>query len=322
MNIAYLILAHNKPEQLKRMIDRLDEPWAHFFIHIDKKSNDLDVFKELFNNRERIHIISIHKIYWFGFNMVKATIDLLKLSVSSKTTFKYHVLLSGHDYPIRPNSYIYRFFDEHNADFTDYNRVADLQEKFREKYLSYYNMDIKYLNPRDRAKIGILVRLYFGLYTRIAKKFPRRAFYNNMTPFFGSQWFAFTHETVKYLLDFIEKNKGYITFMKYTKGPDELFFQSILLNSERKTNVCDHERFTEWIKTKKEGDIFSASFTSLHFMDWNDRGPGHTKPAILETGDFDALRSTRRDLFARKFDDNRSKALLDKIDAELLADEK
>ena len=318
MNLAYLILAHNKPDQLKRMIDRLDAPWAHFFIHVDQKSADIASFREIFKNRERVQIISNHKIYWFGFNMVKSTTDLLRLATQSTVDFKYYVLLSGHDYPIKPNQYIFDFFSKHTADFIDYNRIEDLAEKFGEKYKSYYNMDIKYINPRDPARIGILVRLYSGLYVRLAKKFPRRNFYNGMTPFFGSQWFALTHDTVKNVLSFIDKNKGYSSFMKYIKGPDEIYFHSIILNSERKTNVWDYDRFLKWTATKKDGEIFSASYSSLHFMDWNDRGPGLTKPAILDSGDFDALKATNKDLFARKFDARKSAELLSRIDKELL----
>ncbi|MGF1986665.1 MAG: hypothetical protein RMY62_002115 [Nostoc sp. ZfuVER08] len=37
MKIAYIILAHKYPEQLKRLIHRLNTENVSFFIHIDKK---------------------------------------------------------------------------------------------------------------------------------------------------------------------------------------------------------------------------------------------------------------------------------------------
>ena len=53
----------------------------------------------------------------------------------------------------------------------------------------------------------------------------------------------------------------------------------------------------------------------LHYIDWD---PGREDPAILDTRDFAPLRDSGK-LFACKFASDRSHALLDRIDAELLA---
>ena len=39
MKYAYLILAHNNPQQLERMLNMLQDPAAEFYIHVDKKSD-------------------------------------------------------------------------------------------------------------------------------------------------------------------------------------------------------------------------------------------------------------------------------------------
>lgn len=71
--------------------------------------------------------------------------------------------------------------------------------------------------------------------------------------------------------------------------PDEMFFQSILLNSPlRDTIVNDDQRFIKW--------------------------PG---PSVLGVGEFDELRQAP-DLFARKFDETVDTAVLDRIDEEWL----
>ena len=254
-----------------------------------------------------------------GFNMVQSTLDLLQLALSSGTSFKYYVLLSGQDYPVKSNSFIYNFFSKHNSDFMGYNRVADLPRKFREKYTAYHYMDVKYMNPRDPGRINFLVKAYHGLYLRLAGLLPARPFYRNLEPYFGAQWFALTHDTVVSVFNFLKKNPGYIPFMKHTRGPDELFFQSIILNSERKENVWDYDVFIKWTTTHRNGGEFIPSIGSLHYMDWSDKGAGTTKPAILDDKDFEALKMPY-DLFARKFDDQQSLTLLDRIDKELLAE--
>ncbi len=317
MNIAYLILAHNQPLQLERLISRLDQPNAYFFIHIDKKSTGKVAIKSNLSHFPNLKIISNHNVNWMGFNMVESTIDLLRLASGSGIDFKYYVLMSGQDYPIKSNRFINEFFEKHTEDFISFARINDSPDNFKNKvrYLHYY--DFPYTNPRNKNKIPLLVYLYFGIHRHVVRYLPKRSFYKNMEPCFGAQWFALTHETVKCILEFIKENKGYLRFMKYTEGPDETFFQTIILNSGRKTNVYDYERFEEWCKTKKEGDNFIQDYSSLRYMDWSDNGKNVPKPAILDETYFETLK-TSADLFARKFDEKASALLMQQIDTELL----
>ena len=55
MNIAYLISAHTDAPQLKRLVEAL-HPDAHFFIHIDKKS-DITPFTSLLQG-DNIHFLT------------------------------------------------------------------------------------------------------------------------------------------------------------------------------------------------------------------------------------------------------------------------
>jgi len=316
MNIAYLILAHNQPQLLIREVERLNQANAHFFIHIDKK-NEQDFFflKEHFRVYANVSIISEQKIYWMGFNMVKATIRLLELAHSSKVQFKYYVLLSGQDYPIKPNEYINEFFGKYNCDFIAYNPMEYLDDIFKNKVSYYHHFDNGYTNPRSASRVPWMVKLYYGLHRRLDKYMPRRKFFKGYTPYFGSQWFALTGDTVKYILDFLARNKKYIRFMKFTEGPDEVFFQTIILNSERRHNVYDYDDFTAWQKGRKEGAVFVHKYSSLRYMDWSEQLK--VKPAILDKGYYETLAASN-DLFARKFDENISGELLDEIDWTLL----
>jgi hypothetical protein len=317
MNIAYLVLAHNQPLQLLRLIDRLDQPSAWFYIHIDIKSVDKEAIKVQFSGRKNVKVISSHDVNWMGFNMVRSTIDLLQLAHSSGIDFKYYVLMSGQDYPIKSNEYINNFFSTHNEDFISFARINDSPEKYKNKVRYYHYYDLAYSNPRNKKKIPLLVYLYYGIHKRVMKYMPKRRFYKNMEPYFGSQWFAITAATVKYVLDFIIVNRGYLRFMKYTEGPDETFFHTIILNSERKSNVYDYDRFAEWHKKKGEGEHFIQEYSSLRYMDWSNRGKDKPKPAILDNTYYDILAESP-DLFARKVDEKESAELMDRIDNNLL----
>jgi hypothetical protein len=316
MNIAYLVLAHNQPNLLIRAVEKLNQDNASFFIHFDKKDKQhLPTLTKHFDGYKNVHIISTQNIYWMGFNMVQATIQLLQLACSSGTEFKYYVLMSGQDYPIKNAAYINDFFNKNCTDFISYNSVEYMSENFKNKVKHFHFMDNPYFNPRSAARIPLLVKLYYGGHKRLDKFLPKRSFYKDYTPYFGSQWFALTGATVKYILDFLDQHKDYVRFMKLTEGPDELFFQTIILNSERKHNLYDYERYEAWLKTKKDDEVFIPGYSSLRYMDWSEELK--VKPAILDNSYYERLVMSK-ELFARKFDAKISAELLDKIDLDLL----
>ena len=315
MNIAYLVLAHHQPLQLARLVDRLSGPNSFFFIHVDKKSVHKDAITRLLSAYNNVQIIATRSVNWMGYSMVNAEIDLMKLAVGSGIAFKYFVLMSGQDYPIKTNEYINNFFSRHSTDFMQYNSVSYMGEDFKRKHRYYHFSDIPYINPRSPQRIPSLVYLYFGTHKHLARLVPQKPFYQGMELFFGSQWFALTCDTVSYILQFITENNGFIKAMKYSQGPDETFFQTIIMNSERRTNVYDYEKYVEWLKARKDDDIFIPGLSSLRYMDWSERAV--SKPAVLDSSYFNELAHSE-DLFARKFDEQASAGLMDKIDSGLL----
>lgn len=75
---------------------------------------------------------------------------------------------------------------------------------------------------------------------------------------------------------------------------EEIFFQTILLNSSFKNNIVNNH---------------------LRYMDWN--APTGTLPKILSADDFEKI--YKKDfLFCRKVDSTISKALMDEIDQRIL----
>jgi hypothetical protein len=315
MNIAYLILAHNQPFQLERLIKCLNQANVDFYVHIDKKSSSTNSIRQALSKYENVKIISEYKVNWKGFNMVKSTLRLIELAHSSGKNYKYYVLLSGQDYPIKTNEYLNDFFYKHNEDFIAYNKISHLPEGYRNNVRLFHFPDIAYTNPRSVKKIPVLVKLYFGIYKHFIKFLPKRNFYKNFEPYFGSQWFALTDETIKFILKFIKENKQYMKFMKFIEGPDEIFFQTIILNSERKNNLYDYNSYLNWLEARKEDTIFIHEFSTLRYMDWSERGK--PMPAVLDDYYYETLK-TSEDLFARKFDEVVSASLLNQIDENLL----
>lgn len=313
--IAYMILAHHQPAQLARLVQRLDGPNVHFFVHIDTRSPIRDTVGSRLKATNKVTVISKRAVNWMGFTMIEAELDLINSAVASGQEFKYYVLMSGQDYPIKSNSYINNFFTEHNEDFIFYYKMAHLGPAYVRKHAIYHFYDVPYINPRSPRKIPALVRLYFGLLKKVEPMLPKRKFYKGMELYFGSQWFALRQETIMYVLQFLKDNPGYISHMRYSEGPDEHFMQTIIMNSERRHNVYDYARYAEWLKTRKEGEHFHQGYASLRYMDWSEHLK--VKPAVLEMSYWETLKNSP-ELFARKVDEKTSAELMDKLDQELL----
>src|SRR5258708_4475128 len=81
LRLAYLIMAHDQPEQLARLVNALDCEGARFYIHIDKKS-DAKPFHRLLGKRENVHVLPNRvRVNWMGFSLVEVSLRLLALAV-------------------------------------------------------------------------------------------------------------------------------------------------------------------------------------------------------------------------------------------------
>ena len=85
----------------------------------------------------------------------------------------------------------------------------------------------------------------------------------------------------------------FVSFFRRVFIPDELFFQTILVNSELRNRIVNDD---------------------LRYMRWTATGSG---PEVLRVDDFDRLRDTES-LFARKFDQGVDGRVLELIEEHLL----
>ncbi|MDB5010550.1 MAG: putative glycosyl transferase [Mucilaginibacter sp.] len=288
---AFIILAHKNEDQLVRLIDRLNDVYSYFFIHIDRNST-LQQSKELFKNKENIQLLSGINTQWGCFGLVEATLTAMAAIKETENYYDRIILLSGQDYPIKNNEYLNNF----------------LQSSQHSIFMEYFLLP----NYKRWSSDGGMYRTNkyffgFGIFNRYAAKainflasyitFFQRSFKNTMKHFHGSQWWIIDMHSLYYILDYVKNNPQYSSFHKYTFAPDELFFQTILLNSGNDNLIRgifnDHKRFMRWI----------------------DESSAH--PEIIKTEDFDAICNSSA-LFARKFDTQIDSKILDMIDEKCL----
>lgn len=318
--IVYLIQAHHEPDLCIRLIERLQGPNAAFFIHWDQKSeSEAAKVIQYASSQNNVHLFSEFKMYWMGYSLVGATILLMQKAIESGFDFKYAVLLSGQDYPIKSKENIHGFFDQHSRDFISFNRLDRLGNKYLRKIESHHFLENSLWNPKSTTKNKWLHKLYFGgYYGRLIKYLPKRKMYNGWTAYFGSQWFAFTQNTVSHILDYLAHNPQYVSFMKTVEAPDEIFFQTLLGNTALRGNISEIEDHDAFVQENPEPKPYLYHWGSLHFMDWES--PDRAKPALLDSRDFNSLKHSNL-LFCRKvtLKEQSATQLLDTLDKEILS---
>lgn len=67
MKHAFLIIAHNNFNQLKKLVEILDDKDFDIFIHIDKKAKDF-LFEEFANltNQSKLEVSQEFSVFWGG----------------------------------------------------------------------------------------------------------------------------------------------------------------------------------------------------------------------------------------------------------------
>lgn len=313
MDLYYLILAHKNPNQLFRLVLRLNEDWVKFYIHIDKNV-EITLFKELFKDYPNVFFLNNHERHegvWGSIGIVKATINGLTKILNNNSN-GYCILITGQDYPLMPNSAIRNFLVKKSGE----NFISIVQtpsswtKNYKERIEKYkiskstkrgHFLLLSSIFEKSFYNISSLGMLNYlrktGNYKAMTQIFKKRKFPSYIEPYGGGVYFALPMDTIKKILNFHKEHPDFLEFNSYTLCADEVFFHSIIM------------------KIAKEGNFKIAP--SLTYVNWDK--PSGPLPVTFTSIDFEELKQASGNyLWARKFDEVMDSAILDRIDLELL----
>jgi hypothetical protein len=253
LSIAYIVSAYKLPRQLTRLVRALQRPQHTFYIHVDANSESAmhDAVRSTLEGDDNVEMLPPHVCEWGDFGHVRATLKGLDRLVASGTRYDYVALLTGQDYPIKSGQRTEEYLEaRHGQSFMNFRPL-----------------------PVDGLEEGGYARL------------PSRELPNALTPYFGSGYWTLHRRAIEHIHEFLGSHPEYVSYFERVRIPDEMFFQTILVNSPlRATLVNDDLRLIKW--------------------------PG---PAVLTSADLDEIKRAP-DLLARKFDETVDAAVLDEID--------
>jgi hypothetical protein len=288
---AILITAYKNFGQLMQLINFFDDSF-NIYVHIDKKNRPEKSIEEKIRAFKTVKLLSYqYKVNWGGRNHLKAYLLLAEEALKDEEN-KYFHLITGQDFPVQSLQYIKDITNQTTLkDHIAYTKMPcpNLKNGGMDRITYYHFYDLYNFKKAGWSWIKwpkLIWKLQALLHINrpISEKIPPL--------YFGSTYWSLTRDTLDYVVDFTRKKPLLFKRLRFTFCPEEIYFQTVIMNSHYANNVVnDNLRFINWNK-KRKGD------------------PG--SPAILDLDDYEAIKSSNK-LFARKFQGNISEPLKIKI---------
>jgi hypothetical protein len=276
MKHGILISAYKNLNHIEEIIDFFNDDFR-FYIHIDKKSQLSEAEIEKLKKNKKVAFVSRQYVTnWGGTHMLKSILLLIK-EVLKDPAIEYIHLISGGDFPIKSSTYFTEYFTKNKGkEFIENfslpsTRWADGGMNRVLMYNLYDQFNGKsYSGSRIITTTQKLQKL-FGIKRKLASTLP---------PLYGgSTWWSLSRECLSYVIEYTETKPELLERLRYSFCSEEIYFQTVVMNSPFKDKVVDD---------------------SLRYILWEYKN--NSIPAVLDELDFVTLKESHH-LFARKFEE-------------------
>ncbi|MCW2812480.1 MAG: core-2/I-Branching enzyme [Friedmanniella sp.] len=279
---AVVIVAHDKPQHLHRLVAALDP--LPIFLHVDATTAP-ELFAQMVTGLpDRVTVLPRIKAGWAQFGVLEAELSGYRAALAA-TDASHIIMATGADYPLAPTSRIIEILAAHPDRSWSETRPLPIPE-----WGAARGYD-RFLLPQRVWRRH-----------RLALPFPRRV-PRGIRPGGGAQTKILTRRHAEIILKVVDERPDLVAFFRTCWTPDEVMIPSILVteafgaNWEEEVSTYPHPWFISWETTRSKN------------------------PRWLDLGDLDdicaaAQRSLGPALFARKFSEG-SSALTSAIDTRL-----
>jgi hypothetical protein len=272
LKLAYLIITHGMPDHLGRQIAALTDERTEFVVHVDRK---VAIAPFLAHARPNVEFLEDRlPVYWSQWQMVEATLRLMRRALERTPDVGYLILLSGSCYPIRSRAEIRELLAAHRGD--QFINIVQMPNPGVGKSLAriqrfHARSDLSRVENVRRFLSGFSLR---GRSGRIASRRwllgrDWRRGLRGLAPYGGSSWWALTADACREILAFVEREPAVVRFFEHTKYPDEGLFHTILGNAPTAPRFRRSMLFADWSR----GGSHPGFITEAHVRRFAEPGP-------------------------------------------------
>lgn len=229
-----LIITAYKSVEMLRCLLKSTHNYFYCYVHVDKeKWSSFEVLRKEFGDVIFLHDYAVK---WGGQEHLEVALKMLNMSLEKD--YSYVHIISGEDYPTKPVEEIIAAFDGDEKIYCDYDLISSKKHYAYKRYCFYWpytKFSMNYKNP--------LVR-YFNLFCVGIQKccpiFLRTHIGEFQKIYWGFIWGTYPKYAIEYVLSYLKSHREFWKDLSTCKIPEELCFQTILMNSDYKRKVVNN----------------------------------------------------------------------------------
>lgn len=264
MVINFLLLCHEAPQKISRLIDCIlsQDTSSNIVIHYDRNAPlaNYESLRERYAHEPRcVFVVKRVRCAWGRFSLVEATLSMLHLCAERALNADYYYLISGSCYPVRPISELkQKLWEEYGTDYIEVAGPEWIGGGIREDRYLYHHLFNRQKHPK-LSRYSYLIQRWLGLQRTLPSSISEIKF--------GSQWWCLSWQTVDGLLGYIRANYDVIRFFKTVSIPDECFFSTLVFIASSSDHYGERLTYTAFdnqgkaiclASTTVEGGFFFA----------------------------------------------------------------
>ncbi len=280
MKQALLVTAYADLIKLKDIIEWFDSDFD-FYVHIDRKCTEPHDFLLQYPN---VSVCKKYRVQWGSDRHLLAILSLIDQAIKSGQSYSYVHLITGADFPTRSANEFRSFFNENNkSNYIEHFALPHdtwLGEGGLQR-IKYYWPGIRRFDARGKygALVGKMVKVQRKLHLCRDLSFEKSLWG-------GGTYWSLTYDAVACLHKKM-KRRAYLRHYLHSSVAEEIWAQTILLNTGDMEVVDNNLRYMKWI-----GNAAS--------------------PSVLTLDDYDEIAKSDA-FFARKIELGASDQLVEKI---------
>jgi hypothetical protein len=221
-------------------------------------------------------------VHWGTFSQVQAVLHSLRQILAEVPDFDKVLFLSAQDFPLLSNAALKEALAGLSGrELLDTVAIGAAPGQWAADYRYQYFYPQQATRAR-KAACALANRLLR------AGGFKRRM-PAGLQPWGGSSWWALSRDCVRMLLARVESEPGLLRFFRRVACPDEMFFQTLVMNSPFRERVLG---------------------SNFRYVQWPENGARN--PKVLDEGDFEGIAASQAH-FCRKLDSRASAGLLPRL---------
>jgi hypothetical protein len=248
MTVAILVLGYREPSVLAAVVPVYRKAGFDIYVHLDAKVSVVDYALAMGDQAQHCRFIQPRtSIFWAGFTMTQATIQLLETALGAKD-YSNLALVSDDTLPLIPMARL------RAALTTKVERIAirllRADEVFTQRYREFFYLDHPATSllgrPIETARID---QAFIETFGRLLAR--RQAGKVDLPLYYGSQWWCLTADAARRVLSLHADRADLRESFEFSAVPDEMYIQTLVANFAKANGIIQGPVYVDWTRTPK-----------------------------------------------------------------------